>query len=245
MPARPSMNSISRRRADEPLAAAAGSLRAAPRPQQPPSHPSPSSGNGTSRSLLEQRRRAVQHTHAVHRQAERSRRRSGASPSRAPARPPPSRQRRRPSPSASSSSRARSFGPAAAALDEAADRDAVIAAVDQLPCSFALLIPAELVKATVEDLGIIAAVAFGLRMSRRDRRGRACRASRSSAMRLRRRISARSMARSFAAMSSSRSQKKLASYRPGRAIGPGRSLVGHQHRGSMRMLGMRYGPVKN
>src|SRR5216684_4338955 len=52
--------------------------------------------------------------------------------------------------------------PGATAFDETGDGHPVIAAVDQPAVQFALLGPAELGEAAVEDMGVIAAVAFGL-----------------------------------------------------------------------------------
>ena len=52
--------------------------------------------------------------------------------------------------------------PGAASLDKAGDGDTVIAAVDLAPLQSALFFPAELGKAAVERLAIVAAVAFGI-----------------------------------------------------------------------------------
>src|SRR5215472_18534522 len=55
-------------------------------------------------------------------------------------------------------------GPRAAALDKAADRNAVVAAVDQFPLQLLFFLPAELGEAAVECVSIVASVAFGLRV---------------------------------------------------------------------------------
>ena len=101
--------------------------------------------------------------------------------------------------------------PGAAALDKAGDRDAVIAAVDQPALQARFSVPAELGKAALERLAIVAAVAFGI-----DRRAAGLQPSErirhlATAIRLRRRISTLSIPRSPAASSISRSQKNDAS----------------------------------
>ena len=101
-----------------------------------------------------------------------------------------------------------------AALDKAAHREAVIAAVDQLALELLLFGPAEFREAALEASPDNRRCRAGpcCRTARWSRPGRACSASRT---RLRRRNSTRSMPRSRAAMSSSRSRKKLVSNRPG------------------------------
>src|SRR6185312_13765448 len=58
------------------------------------------------------------------------------------------------------------------ALNEAGETDAVVAAVDQLAVEFDLLVPAGLLQAPLERLGIVAAVAERFRegLARLDRR---------------------------------------------------------------------------
>ena len=101
----------------------------------------------------------------------------------------------------------------AAALEVATDADAVIAAVDQPALQRRLLAPAEFGEAAVERHAIIAAVGCGLDLERHHPGQRI--GISDSAIRLRRRNSTRSSARSCAAMSNSRSRKKSASNRPG------------------------------
>ena len=205
-----------------------GSSRAAPRRRAgSPSRPSRWSGNETNRSRRLDKGSCHAGDGCVHRHVERiggDLRQDGFDPLADRGRADIDRHE----PSASSTILAFPR-PGGAALDEAADREALMPAVDHGPCRDAFAGPAELLQAAIEGRVMIAAVEF-LRFAGGDTVAIGYGIS-LAVTRLRRRNSTGSMPRSRATISNSRSRKKSALKPPRPAIRADRGLVGQQNRG--------------